>query len=293
MVEKPKGEWAIWGFLEMIALAWVFAFVEELVKGDYYQSIGCFMAALLFFVIGVEWSSWLYCKWQAWVAWALPRKGKIATAVAIVSAVLVISTLFEHRPTAPILLRDYRSDIALLELENATGESFYILSLETKMDDFPGATNSVVLGFDLPSHGHAKFGAENKSNVDITTIPPLGATWEEHYRAASALFRDCLLVMVMPRDSVHIKQLKNYYSTKDGSVLRTADVEGILSYEVSGTTEVLSEPVALVAVLFYKSSGCTPSPQVQQSPPAPAHDPIPPPPIAGAWAGDSMHPTDY
>jgi hypothetical protein len=54
--ELPTGDYAVFAFLEMIALAFAFASVEALVASrPWYISVGCLVLAILFFLAGIKW----------------------------------------------------------------------------------------------------------------------------------------------------------------------------------------------------------------------------------------------
>lgn len=70
--ELPRGDKAIYVFLEMIALAFVFAAVERLFGGKPWQVVAALVAALVFFIAGIAWS-----RIKAWIGlyWAVASIG--------------------------------------------------------------------------------------------------------------------------------------------------------------------------------------------------------------------------
>src|SRR5208282_153945 len=53
--ELPTGDKAVYVILEMIALALIFAAVDALVRKSWFIGMGCFAAAVLFFLAGIKW----------------------------------------------------------------------------------------------------------------------------------------------------------------------------------------------------------------------------------------------
>ena len=96
--ELPRGDKAIYVFLEMIALAFVFAAVERLFDGKPWQVATALVAALVFFIAGIIWS-----QAKVWIGlhWAVGSMG-LLTLIILVAIGYDIYDRHRHVAVPPI-----------------------------------------------------------------------------------------------------------------------------------------------------------------------------------------------
>lgn len=84
--QLPSGSMAVYVFLEMVALAFVFGAVEAFVSDrPWYVWVGCLVLGILFFLAGIKWGTWI---------------GFVVVALLTVTILAYGAYRYYHKPTA-------------------------------------------------------------------------------------------------------------------------------------------------------------------------------------------------